>query len=292
MMPTVGVVIPIYYGRQYLKETLQSVFAQKFSGSLHVVGIEDGTPIAEASRDICQEFAMDYVTVAHNQGVMACRRAGAERIGDADYLAFLDQDDVWYPDFLAELIPHLENQQDLAFVACNARLTDLGHGQSLYQDRVPSLCLADLKVANQIVSPSQVLMRRSCWQEALWSDNLQGGADDWLLWLSMLAAGYAAHYVPEVLLDYRIHREGAHNDRLRMLQSERIVVDEWFLRLGFSRWDQRRFYGRAAFDGLIEGTRDRDWGLVVQSLSQAIRDPKAVWSAFRFRARHKSEGIV
>lgn len=292
MTPTVGVVIPIYYGRQYLKETLQSVFDQDFAGFLRVVGIEDGTPIDEASHDICHEFPMDYVSLAPNQGVMACRRAGAERLVDVDYLAFLDQDDVWYPNFLDELVPQLESDRALAFVACNARLTDQGQGRLLYQDRVPSLCLADLKVANQIVSPSQVLMRRSCWQEARWSENLQGGADDWLLWLSMLAKGKAARYVPKVLLDYRIHAQGAHNDRERMLQSERIVVDEWFLRLGFSRWDQRRFYGRAAFDGLVEGTRDREWGLVVQSLLQAIRDPKALWSAFRFRQRHKSKGIV
>ncbi len=292
MTPTVGVVIPIYYGRKYLRETLQSVFGQNFSGSLQVVGIEDGTPIDEASHNICHEFPMKYVPLARNQGVMACRRVGAEQLVDVDYLAFLDQDDVWYPNFLSELIPPLDNHPQLAFVACNARLTDQGQGRPLYRDRVPSLCLADLKVANQIVSPSQVLMRRSCWQDALWSENLHGGADDWLLWLALLAGGYDACYVPRVLLDYRIHAEGAHNDRPRMLQSERIVVDEWFLRLGFSRWDQRRFYGRAAFDGLIEGTRDRQWALVVQSLLQAIRDPMALWSAFRFRQRHKSKGIV
>lgn len=290
--PKVGVVIPIYYGRTYLRSTLESVFRQTYAGPILVIGIEDGTPPDEACRDICDAFPMQYVAESQNRGVMACRRAGAECLSEVDYLAFLDQDDIWHPHFLVEMVRQLEDDPSLVFAVSNARLTDQGQGQRLYTDRIPSLCLDDLKVANQIVSPSQVLMRMSRWQEVPWSGTLYGGADDWLLWLSMLSGGHSARYVPEVLLEYRVHAKGAHNDRDRMVHSERKVVDEWFLRLGFSRWDQRRFYGRVAFDGLVEGLRDRQWGLVVQSLGQGIRDPWALWGAFRFRARHKAQGLV
>ncbi len=290
--PQVGVVIPIYYGRAYLRSTLESVFQQTYDGSILVIGIEDGTSAAEASGDICREFPMQYLALSQNQGVMACRRAGAERLMDVDYLAFLDQDDTWHPNFLTEMVRHLEDDRDLVFVVANARLTEQGQGQLLYHERIPSLRLADLKVANQIVSPSQVLMRMARWKEVPWSESLSGGADDWLLWLFMLSNGHRAQYVPDILLDYRVHARGAHSDRDRMSQSERKVVDEWFLRLGFTHRDQRLCYGRMAFDGVIEGLHGREWGDVVQSLRQGIRDPWALWSAFLFRARHKSQGLV
>ncbi|MCL5971132.1 MAG: glycosyltransferase family 2 protein [Firmicutes bacterium] len=287
----VGVVIPVYYGRRFLEETLTSVYRQDY-GTPQVVVIEDGTPQGEDALEICQRYPVTYIRRAENQGVMACRREGAQHLSDVDYLAFLDQDDAWHDEFLTRMTSVLATDPGLGFVASNARLTDQGGDQPLFGTRVPSLQLEDLKVANQLVSPSQVLMRMQAWNSLDLGGDLRGGADDWLVWLAILALGYRAAYVSDMLLDYRVHSGGAHNERREMIASERRVVDEWFLKLGFTRADQRRFYGRVALDGLVQGFRLHQWRVVLQSVGQAIRDPWAFSSAYRFRRRHKAQGLV
>ncbi|PSR34405.1 MAG: glycosyltransferase family 2 protein [Sulfobacillus benefaciens] len=287
----VGVVIPVYYGRRFLEETLTSVYRQDY-GPPQVVVIEDGTPQGEDSMEICQRFPVTYIYRAENQGVMACRREGAQHLSDVDYLAFLDQDDIWHDGFLTAMAAVLAKDPGLGFVASNARLTDQGGNQPLFGTRVPSLQLEDLKVANQLISPSQVLIRMKAWESLDLGTDLRGGADDWLVWLAILALGYRAAYVSEMLLDYRVHAGGAHNIRRDMIASERRVVDEWFLKLGFTRADQRRFYGRVALDGLVQGIRLHQRPVVLQSVGQAIRDPWAFFAAYRFRRRHKAQGLV
>ncbi len=283
--------IPVYCGRRFLEETLASVYRQDY-GAPQVVIIEDGTPQGEDALDICQHFPVTYIRRLENRGMMACRREGAQHLSDVDYLAFLDQDDTWHDGFLSRMTSILEKDPGLGFVASNARLTDQGGNQPLFGPRVPSLQLEDLKVANQLVSPSQVLMRMQAWKSLDLGADLRGGADDWLVWLAILALGYRAAYVSDMLLDYRVHAGGAHNDRRNMSASERRVVDEWFLKLGFTREDQRRFYGRVARDGMVQGFRSHQWQVVLQSVGQAVRDPWALFAAYQFRRRHKAQGLV
>ncbi|MHB1611297.1 MAG: glycosyltransferase family 2 protein [Sulfobacillus sp.] len=288
----VGIVVPVYYGRRYLRQTLESIFGQDFPRSFSVVVVEDGTPLSDCSEDICRDFPVSYVYRSENRGVMASRLEGANLLSDSEYLAFLDQDDQWQRNFLSRMTEYLEEDPALGLVVCNARLIEDGHGQTLYDKRIPSLLLDDLKVANQIISPSQALLRTVAWKAAGLAGEVRGGADDWLMWLAILAKGYRAQYAKELLLDYRIHASGAHNDRHKMIQSERHVVDQWFLKLGFTQADQRRFYGRVAFDGLVEGLRAHNWSLMLQSMGQGIRDPWALNAAVQFRRRHKAQGLV
>lgn len=291
----VGVVIPVYYGRQHLAETLRSVEEQSFLGSREVIVIEDGTAPESMSEDICRKFSVEYYYEHQNRGVMASRILGASRLSaDVDWLALLDQDDCWHPEFLTKMIEALETRPRVGLVACNARMTEDGGNLPLWQERVPSLRLEDLKVANQIVSPSQVVMRYKAWKESLsvLQGDLRGGADDWLLWLAILSRGYESHYLPEMLVDYRVHQGGAHLDQAKMRQSQEEVVGTWFPRLGFTRHDQRRFHGRVTFDRLVEGVKERRWDVVRNAAGRAVHDPWAVWQGFQFRRRHKQQGLV
>lgn len=291
----ISVVIPVYRGKRFIRDTLESVQGQTFDGQIETLVIEDGSPAEETVQSLCEEFHVPYIYLSENRGVMAARIFGVAQLSsETRYVALLDQDDRWAPDFVRRTVDVMEQQPAVGFVATNARLIDDGEGKPLWSARRPSLLLEDLKVANQIISPSQVMIRYAAWMDAIpkLSGDLHGGADDWLFWLAILSQGYCAHYVQELLMDYRIHDGGAHHQKDKMLQSSLSVVNEWFPKLGFTDDDRRRFYGRRAFDGLVEGIRERDWERFGQSVFQGVRDPWAIWEGFRFRQRHKREGIV
>ena len=81
---------------------------------MEIIVIDDGS--TDDTREVCAAFgaAIAYVAVA-NGGQQRARNLGAARAA-GDWLAFLDHDDLWHPDYLAELREfHAGHTFDLTF---------------------------------------------------------------------------------------------------------------------------------------------------------------------------------
>ena len=95
------VVMPLFNKEQFVAASIESVLAQTFGNwRLHVV--DDGS--TDHGAEVVARFQDPRITLVRqsNQGVGPARNAGI-RTGSADWIAFLDADDVWLPDHLAEL---------------------------------------------------------------------------------------------------------------------------------------------------------------------------------------------
>ncbi|WP_053960105.1 glycosyltransferase family 2 protein [Sulfobacillus thermosulfidooxidans] len=293
-----GIVIPVYFGRSFIQRALDSVFAQDgVSGHLTVFVIEDGTPEPENVENLIAAYPVHYVKLPENHGVFYARWVGFSQLPNTtEFCAFLDQDDAWHPKFLSHLAAILMQDETLGFAACNARIFNTHGNYVLYRDRRPNLLFADLKVANQLISPSQVLIRRDALEKLNWNIDLPflpyPVADDWLLWLSILSQGYQAAYTHEVLLDYYDHADGAHHRKDIMAQSEEYIVEHWFPRLQLTTWDQRLYKGRIGWDHIVQGLRSKNLHDFVKGLHYLVRDPIAVNAARQFRRRHRKNHIV
>ena len=97
-MPKVSVIIPTYNRAPFVTEAIDSVLAQTFL-DYEVIVVDDGStdntkdvllPYGERTRYIYQP----------NSGVGAARNAGI-RCAIGEWLAFLDSDDIWLPDYLS-----------------------------------------------------------------------------------------------------------------------------------------------------------------------------------------------
>ncbi|EOB1224231.1 glycosyltransferase family 2 protein [Vibrio cholerae] len=89
-----SLIIPVYNAEKYLKECLQSVFKQS-DNNLEVIIINDGS--IDTSRDIIASFGSLYEFIIidkNNGGVASARNVGIER-ATAEYITFLDSDDIW-----------------------------------------------------------------------------------------------------------------------------------------------------------------------------------------------------
>lgn len=99
-MPSVTTVIPTRGRPELLKRAIDSALAQ-LDVDNQVIVVIDGPPDA-ASEAVVHQYEDDRVsslTFNHNQGPARCRMAGA-RAARSDWVAFLDDDDYWYPDKL------------------------------------------------------------------------------------------------------------------------------------------------------------------------------------------------
>lgn len=109
--PEVSVVIPCYNAEKYLRQAIDSVFAQTYS-NLELIVVNDGS--TDKSGAILASYG-DRIRVIHqqNQGLSAARNVGiASALGE--YVAFLDADDYWQPDKLRQQIAVMEANPNLA----------------------------------------------------------------------------------------------------------------------------------------------------------------------------------
>ena len=286
----VGVVIPVYRGQDLVTRALASVRDQRGGAVVTVVVVEDGTPPTERVPAIAAQFGAHYLLLETNQGVFTARLRGAAALPPTDYLAFLDQDDWWEPDFLDTLGAVLDQSPESPMAACNAWVAaEGGERRRLYDARRPRLRLTDIKVANQLATPSQVLIRRDVFDQMGLTPALSHpGADDWVLWLALLREGPGL-YVKRPLATWFQHARAGHRNAGAMRRSEDAVVREWFPRLGLSPWDERVYRARVALDAVAQ---HESVSRFVAGLGAAVRDPEAFLAAMRFRRAHRREGIV
>lgn len=172
-MPTVSIVIPSYGPSEFLRSSIETVLAQTFT-DWELIVVDDGSPndISWINREfpavkLIEQFHMG-VSVARNRGVL-------ESTGE--FVSFLDHDDLWKPEKLANQVEALQTHKGAALTFCELELID-EHGKSIndanYVKPTPGLELlsfksGDLSALHQSVKffskkfivPSSVMFRRS-----------------------------------------------------------------------------------------------------------------------------------
>ena len=93
-MPCVSVIVPTFNRADFLKEALESVFAQSYE-DFELIVVDDGSNdnTQTVVRSLGNEINYIY---QENKGVSAARNLGLKRAG-GNLIALLDSDDLWEP---------------------------------------------------------------------------------------------------------------------------------------------------------------------------------------------------
>lgn len=98
-MPRFTVVIPLYNKENYITKTLHSVLAQSFT-DFEVIVVDDCSTDKSAEKvKALSDSRIHIITHQKNKGLSASRNTGI-KAANANYIAFLDADDLWKPRFL------------------------------------------------------------------------------------------------------------------------------------------------------------------------------------------------
>lgn len=101
-MALVSVVMPVYNAEKYVSQAIESVLNQTLK-DFQLILVDDGS--TDNSLEICEAYAEkdSRIQVIHqaNVGICAARNCGLE-MAKSEYVAFIDNDDVYLPDLLEE----------------------------------------------------------------------------------------------------------------------------------------------------------------------------------------------
>ena len=247
--PLVSVIIPAYKAAAYIDETLQSVLAQTYP-NVEVILINDGSPDTEAFEHAIARYRdrISYLR-QENRGPSAARNAGIRR-ARGEYLAFLDADDVWYPNCLTAQVdlalsrqpacdlvygdvlvysdsPQQRPRMSVTGAAGSAPETGLRravetHGGGIrYSQICPSvgaLTFASLLREDCQAPTSCTMVRRQAAIAAgLFDENLRR-AEDYDLWLRIAHRAGNMAYAREVLGKNRVVAGSLSHDNMKMLE--------------------------------------------------------------------------
>jgi glycosyltransferase involved in cell wall biosynthesis len=215
MNPRVSAILPVYNGRRFLRGAVASVLAQSLL-PCELIVVDDGSTDGSTEELASLEPAPFPVRILRqaNAGQSAARNAAA-REATGDYLAFLDQDDLWHPRHLEELVAPLADDPEAGWAYCDFDEMDLA-GNLVTRAFLktaglshPKRTIYECVASDLMVLPSASVLRRDAFEQAGGFDETLCGYEDDDLFVRFFRLGWNHVFVPRPLLRFRVHTTGS-----------------------------------------------------------------------------------
>ena len=217
-----------------MTDAIESVLDQT-RGPVEIIVVDDGS--SDGSVALVERYAAagQVVHIRHetNKGIAAARNTGV-RAARGRYIGFLDQDDLWYKEKTARLLPVLENDPNqeigVVFSRVERRLLDTGAIEKR-RVRIPSDIdrlgpdeLISRLFLDDFVAIVSTLIRRECFDRVGFLDeSIRSGSDDFEL-LVRIAHSYRFVFVDETLAVRRLHTE-SYTDVGKMIPAALAILE-------------------------------------------------------------------
>lgn len=225
MVSSVSVVIPTYNGREHLLESVNSALNQTYA-PMEIIVVDDGSqedileilsPVSNRIRYIRQE----------NGGPAAARNKGIS-LALGEYIAFLDDDDLWHPENIEVQMRTMRNNPDCGMAYSYPIAID-EHGVAIYNRRVTSCpsghVYYDFLRKNRILTPSATLIRSSVFRRSGVFDETKEciSCEDIDLWLR-IATDFTVCFSSEPIVYYRQSTSGISRNHYNHLCAHLYVM--------------------------------------------------------------------
>ena len=225
----ISVVIPTYNYADFISEAVESVLAQTFP-VFEIIVVDDGSN--DNTEEIIKQFGdkVKYIK-QRNGGVCAARNNGVENAG-GDFIAFLDADDVWFPEKIEKQMAKFAEDTKIGLVHCRMREFDTESGETMRLHLegeegwvADGLLLLDKTII--IGCGGSIIVRRKAFETVGGFDtNLKVG-EDWDF-CYRIARKFKVGFVREILVDYRYHGKNSHLNVREMDRSMNIFYEKAF----------------------------------------------------------------
>jgi len=215
--PLVSVIIPTYNHAGFLREALQSVCAQTLS-DWEVIVVNNYSE--DDTVEVVESFADARIRLENfrNKGVIAASRNRGIFLARAKYLAFLDSDDIWYPEKLERCLTFFKG--DVGLVAHGLRW--IGEEErDVFCGPSKRATFDALLNGYNCITPSAMVVRKDhavsvgCFPE----NPVFITAEDYHFSIKLARAGVNMCFMKEILGEYRVHEGNMSASFLRQMDA-------------------------------------------------------------------------
>jgi glycosyltransferase involved in cell wall biosynthesis len=204
LLPKVSVILPVYNGEKYLKQSIDSILSQTYR-NYELLIIDDGS--IDNSLSTIKSIRDNRIKVftQSNQGLAATLNRGI-RLSKGEYLARQDQDDISLPDRFDKQVRYLNAHSKCGMVGTWAKIIN-ENGKFLKRYHKHPIENDILKLELLFNNPfvhSSVMMRKNVFKtiDGYSTNDKWQPPEDYELW-SRLSQKFDVANIPEVLHIYR-----------------------------------------------------------------------------------------
>ncbi|WP_378950578.1 glycosyltransferase [Pelosinus sp. sgz500959] len=209
LTPRISVLMSVYNGETYLRETIESILGQTFTDFEFLI-VDDGS--TDKSLEIIQSYHDPRIILLkneHNMGLIKSLNRGLD-VARGEFIARMDADDISKPERLAKQLTYLQEHPDIA--VCGTWMETIGVSQSriMGENSYPldSKILKCLLLFYNAIAHPTVMLRADALSGSVqhrYSSGYHHG-EDYKLWIDLAAEKNLAN-INEVLLYYRLSEE-------------------------------------------------------------------------------------
>jgi glycosyltransferase involved in cell wall biosynthesis len=214
-MALVSVIIPTYNGEQYILDAVNSALQQTHA-PMEIIVVDDGS-----QEDILRILSPVSSCITYirqdNAGPAAARNRGI-RAAHGEFIAFLDDDDLWHPAKIEVQMRWMHQDPDCGLVYSFP--TQIDERGSILSNGIPDCpsgnAYYDLLRSSPIITPSVTLLRASVLENTGYFDESVYIWEDYDLWLRISKA-YSVRYCSDAVIYYRQTNSGISKNYYRFV---------------------------------------------------------------------------
>jgi glycosyltransferase involved in cell wall biosynthesis len=276
--PKISIITPSYNQGQFIEETIRSVVYQDYPNIEYI--IIDGGSKDESVDIICKykNQISHWVSESDNGQTDAINKG--LKLATGDIIAYLNSDDVYYPNTFLKIARYFEQNPDIAMVYGNAVHIDRD-GKLLSVIHTGKLDITQY-LSNRFYLPQPSIFFRSCvLSETGYFDSRYHLAMDKEYWTRILVH-FQVGYLPEILARVRIYDEAKSNSQhYKYLAEHLMILDMIFsnaalfqkqisISSNFEKF-KREAYSSVYFQGGLAYLEIRQFMPAIHNILRAIR---------------------
>jgi len=212
--PKITVLLPVYNGDKYLRESIESILKQTFN-NFELIIINDGS--TDNSLKIAKSFNDPRIKIINNKknlGIIKSLNIGLSQ-AKGKYIARLDADDISLKNRLETQYSFLEKNKDIILIGGWAEIIN-DKGEYI-RKKTPVTSFEQIKywamfIGNPFIHSSVFFRKDNIKSIGGYSHNYKH-VEDYDLYLRLIKNGYKIINLPEIFIKYRIHDQSIGQSR-------------------------------------------------------------------------------
>ena len=219
----VSIITPCYNGARHIAETIEAVMAQTYK-DWEMVIVDDGSKddSAEIVRSYMAKDERIRLIQQENAGSAAARNHGIREC-EGQYIALLDADDIWLPEFLEEQVNYLKEKDTVCVYSSRGFIDEDGNDilhPEICKDHITK---KDMGRVNYIACLTG-LYDASKYGKIYLHEEMKSLKDDYAYWYDIVALEDSAYGNPKVLAKYRVSSGSVTGNKKKLIKKHYIFL--------------------------------------------------------------------
>lgn len=222
----VSIITPMYKGAAFVGETIESVLAQGYK-NWEMIIVDDCSPDNGAGIAEVKKYTSDprviLVESKENRGSSGARNIALQK-ARGRYIAFLDSDDIWHPDFLEKQMKFMKEKNAPLVFSSYKRIDENSKEELLRPFIVPEKVNYKSLLKTCPIFPSTAIYDTQKTLKIFFNENLGSMRDDYVYWLTMFKDIDYGYGNPEILVDYRMRKSSVTGNKKKVIKPQWNVL--------------------------------------------------------------------